>query len=99
MAATTFDRLRRAYVRIGRYILTPQIFDILADTSPGKGGEIQLTDALETQLQHEKLYACEFNGVRYDTGTPRGWLEANVALALKHQDIGPDLRAYLKKLL
>lgn len=84
---------------VGRYILTPRIFDALADTPPGKGREIQLTDALHLLLKQQALYACELEGVRYDAGTPLGWLKANVALALKRGDIGAELREYLKKLL
>lgn len=84
---------------VGRYVLTPQIFNALAVTPPGKGNEIQVTDALHILLQQQELYAYEFEGIRHDTGTPLGWLKANVALALKHDDIGPELREYLKKLL
>jgi UTP--glucose-1-phosphate uridylyltransferase len=84
---------------VGRYILTPRIFDILKETKPGKNGEIQLTDALNTLLKHEKLYAVELKGTRYDAGTPLGWLKANVDLALKSDDIGPELKKYLKKLI
>ena len=84
---------------VGRYILTPEIFDVLMVTPPGKGGEIQVTDGLQLLLKQQALYACELSGVRYDTGTPLGWLEATVALALKRDDIGPELREYLRKLL
>ena len=84
---------------VGRYILPPQIFHALKVTPPGKGNEIQVTDALHLLLQQQELYACEFEGVRHDTGTPLGWLKANVALALKRDNIGPELREYLKKLL
>ncbi len=84
---------------VGRYILTPQIFDYLKVTKPGKGQEIQLTDALQLLLEEESLYAFEIDGVRYDTGTPLGWLETTVALALKRDDIGPQLKEYLRKLL
>jgi UTP--glucose-1-phosphate uridylyltransferase len=84
---------------VGRYILTPQIFDVLKNTPPGVGNEIQLTDALSRLLSQQELYAYEFAGVRYDTGTPLGWLKANIALALKRSDIGPELREYLKNLL
>jgi UTP--glucose-1-phosphate uridylyltransferase len=84
---------------VGRYILTPRIFDILKDTKPGKNGEIQLTDALNTLLKQEKLYAVELKGTRYDAGTPIGWLEANVHLALKQKDIGKEFRKYLKQLV
>jgi UTP--glucose-1-phosphate uridylyltransferase len=84
---------------VGRYILTPQIFDVLEVTPPGKGREIQLTDALHRLLRQQELYAFELEGGRHDAGTPLGWLKANVALALKHDDIGPELREYLKTLL
>ena len=84
---------------VGRYILTPEIFDVLMVTPPGKSGEIQVTDGLQLLLKQQALYACELSGVRYDTGTPLGWLEATVALALKRDDIGPELREYLRKLL
>jgi UTP--glucose-1-phosphate uridylyltransferase len=84
---------------VGRYILTPQIFDYLKVTKPGKGQEIQLTDALQLLLEEQALYAFEIEGVRYDTGTPLGWLETTVALALKRDDVGPQLREYLRKLL
>jgi UTP--glucose-1-phosphate uridylyltransferase len=84
---------------VGRYILTPRIFDILKLTPPGKNGEIQLTDALNVLLKEESLCAYELDGVRYDAGTPLGWLKSNAALALKRDDIGPELGKYLKTLL
>ena len=84
---------------VGRYILMPQIFDALKTVPPGKNQEIQLTDALQLLHNQQAIYACEFEGVRYDTGTPLGWLEATVALALKRPDIGPELREYLRQLL
>jgi len=84
---------------VGRYILTPRIFEILKETRPGKNGEIQLTDALNSLLKQEKLFACELEGTRYDAGTPLGWLKANVDLALKREDIGAEFKEYLKKLL
>jgi UTP--glucose-1-phosphate uridylyltransferase len=84
---------------VGRYILVPEIFDTLKATRPGRNREIQVTDALQLLLREQKIVACEFEGVRYDTGTPLGWLEATVALALEHPDFGPRLREYLRKLL
>lgn len=84
---------------VGRYILMPQIFDILEVTPPGKNQEIQLTDALQLLLKQQAIYAYEFEGVWYDTGTPLGWLEATVAFALKQPDIGQELREYLRQLL
>jgi len=84
---------------VGRYILMPQIFDVLEVTPPGKNQEIQLTDALHLLLKQQAIYAYEFEGVRYDTGTPLGWLEATIAFALKQPDIGQELREYLRQLL
>jgi UTP--glucose-1-phosphate uridylyltransferase len=84
---------------VGRYILMPQIFDALKRIPSGKDKEIQLTDALQLLLNQQTLYAYEFEGVRYDTGTPLGWLEATIALALKRPDIGQKLRKYLRQLL
>lgn len=84
---------------VGRYILTPEIFDVLKVTPPGKGEEIQLTDALQLLLRQQPIYAAELDGVRYDTGTPLGWLKATVAFALKREDVGPELRKYLQRIL
>ncbi len=84
---------------VGRYILMPEIFDALEVTPPGKNQEIQLTDALQLLLKQQAMYAYEFEGVRYDTGTPLGWLKATLAFALRHPDIGPELREYLHQLL
>jgi len=84
---------------VGRYVFTPQIFDVLAVTPPGKGNEIQITDAMQLLLEQQKFYAFELEGIRHDTGNPLGWLKANVALALKRDDLGPELREYIKKLL
>lgn len=80
---------------MGRYVLMPEIFDVLKDTPPGRNGEIQLTDALRRLLKTQSVYAYEFEGERYDAGTPMGWLETTIALALKDPDIGPGLRDYL----
>lgn len=84
---------------VGRYILMPEIFDVLEVTPAGKNQEIQLTDALQVLLKQQTLYACQFEGARYDTGTPFGWLKATMAFALRHPDIGPELRKYLRQLL
>lgn len=83
---------------IGRYILTPEIFKALKKTSPGKLGEIQLTDALKILLQKEDIYGCEFTGTRYDAGDKLGFLKATVEFALKRKDLGKEFRKYLKKL-
>ena len=84
---------------VGRYILMPQIFDVLAVTPSGKNRELQLTDALQLLLEQQAMYACELDGVRYDAGTPLGWLEATLAFSLKRADIGPGLRKYLQQFL
>ena len=83
---------------VGRYVLTPETFEAIEVTPPGAGNEIQITDALHILLKQQKLYAYEFEGIRYDTGSPLGWLKANIDLALKRDDIGSELRKYLKNL-
>jgi UTP--glucose-1-phosphate uridylyltransferase len=81
---------------IGRYILTPAIFDMLEATEPGKGGELQLTDGIKRLLQHEKVYGYKFDGTRHDTGDKLGMLKATVEFALKRDDLGEEFREYLK---
>jgi UTP--glucose-1-phosphate uridylyltransferase len=83
---------------IGRYVLTPKIFDKLEQTQKGAGGEIQLTDAIEALMQEQHVYAYEFEGTRYDAGTTMGWLKASVELALQRGDIGSEFRTYLRGL-
>jgi len=82
---------------VGRYILLPQIFDALEVTLPGRNQEIQLTDALQLLLKQQAIYACEFEGVRYDTGTPLGWLKATITFAVKHPEFGQELKEYLRE--
>ena len=84
---------------LGRYILTPDIFPILSETLPGKGGEIQLTDALRVLAQNGKVYACNFEGRRYDVGSKQGYLAATVEYALRRDDLGPDFKKYLRHLV
>ncbi len=84
---------------LGRYIITPAIFDILKTTKPGKGNEIQITDALLTLSKQEEVYAYDFEGRRYDVGDKQGFLEATVEYALRREDLGPAFKAYLEKLL
>jgi len=83
---------------LGRYIITPDIFNILEDTPPGKGGEIQLTDALKTLLDKRVVYGYDFEGRRYDVGNKMGFLKTTVELALAREDLGPEFKAYLKEL-
>jgi UTP--glucose-1-phosphate uridylyltransferase len=83
---------------VGRYILTPRIFYHLQHQTPGAGGEIQLTDGIASLLQDEDVFAYEFEGVRYDCGSKLDYLKANLAFAVKHPEIGPEFRAYLKSM-
>lgn len=83
---------------IGRYILPPEIFDILEDLPPGALGEIQLTDALRSLLNSSALFACEIKGGLYDAGDKLGFLKATVELALKNPELGDAFRRYLKEL-
>lgn len=84
---------------MGRYILTPDIFEMIENTPPGKGNEIQLTDALKKLNEHKEIYAYEFEGKRYDTGDKLGYLVATVEYALRNEELSEDFRDYLKKLL
>lgn len=86
-------------VIVGRYILTPRIFSILEETDPGKGGEIQLTDAMARLMKEEGFLGYEFEGERYDAGDKFGFLQANIAYAMKRPDIAPRLREYMKSLV
>ncbi|MEW8962212.1 UTP--glucose-1-phosphate uridylyltransferase GalU [Paraclostridium dentum] len=81
---------------LGRYIITPAIFEILENQAPGKGGEIQLTDALKTLGEHEAIYAYNFEGRRYDVGDKLGFLEATIDFALKREDLGHEFMEFLK---
>ena len=81
---------------LGRYIVTPRIFDILENTKPGKGGEIQLTDALKTLISEEAMYAYTFEGRRYDVGDKLGFLQATVEYALRKENLREPFINYLK---
>jgi UTP--glucose-1-phosphate uridylyltransferase len=83
---------------IGRYVLTPDVFDLLADTAPDRRGEIQLTDALRRLRTRRPMYAVAFEGKRYDTGDKLGFLKATVEFALARPDLADEFRAYLKSL-
>jgi len=84
---------------LGRYVLPPEIFDILEHTPPGKGGEIQLTDGLQTLARRTPFYGLEYEGQRYDAGDKLGFIEATVAYALKRPELAPGLRPILRRLL
>ncbi len=81
---------------IGRYVLTPRIFELLAGIAPGAGGEIQLTDAISQLLLHERVLAIRLPGRRFDCGSKLGYLQASVEYGLRHPDIGEDFARYLK---
>lgn len=83
---------------VGRYILTPKIFELLAITQRGAGGEIQLTDAIAQLLKHETVYANRFLGKRYDCGSKLGYLKATVEYALKHLEVKDQFQEYLKNI-
>ena len=83
---------------VGRYVLTPKIFDKLEQTQRGSGGEIQLTDAIEALMEDQRVYAYEFEGTRYDAGTTMGWLKASVELALQRPELAGEFREYLRDL-
>ena len=83
---------------VGRYVLTPQIFEHLRNVQPGAGGEIQLTDAIASLLKEEAVLAYQFEGTRYDCGSKLGYMQAQVAFGLKHPDVGAEFAAYLKQM-
>jgi len=84
---------------VGRYILTPRIFDKLINTKPGAGGEIQLTDGIAALLQEEEVLALPFTGVRFDCGSKLGYLKATVSYGLKHHEVGSPFAEYLAQLV
>ena len=94
------DEAPSNYAVIGRYVLSPKVFEVLENTAPGRGGEIQLTDALQTLAQGEgegeSVYGVVFSGRRFDTGDKLSYLKANVILAAERPEFGDDLRAWLK---
>jgi UTP--glucose-1-phosphate uridylyltransferase len=81
---------------IGRYILTPRVFEMIEQVTPGAGGELQLTDAIKALLQFEKVYGFHYAGQRYDAGDKLGFLKATVNFALQHDAVGPAFREWLK---
>ena len=83
---------------IGRYVFTPEIFDVLAKTKPGKGNEIQLTDAINTLNKTQRVFAHEYKGDRYDVGNKFGWIETNIEYGLNHPEVKDELREYIKDL-
>ena len=92
----TPEQIFSNYAILGRYVLTPDIFDVLENQAPGYGGEIQLTDGLKTLCGQRRMVACDFDGRRYDTGNLKGFLEATIDFALEHPETGDWLRDFLK---
>ena len=84
---------------LGRYVITPEVFGILEETPPGRGNEIQLTDALRTLAKIQPMYAYNFEGRRYDVGDKQGFLEATVEYALRRPELRDRFLAYLKKVV
>jgi len=84
---------------IGRYILMPEIFELLRKTTPGHGGEIQLTDALLALSKRRSMYAYEFDGIRFDAGDKLGYLKANVAYGIRHTELGSQFKEHLKQVV
>ena len=84
---------------IGRYVLTPEVFDALRETPPGRGGELQLTDALQRLLSSQNIFAKEITGERYDVGSKLGFVIANIELSLKRGELREELLTFLKNLL
>jgi len=82
---------------VGRYVLTPAIFDLLAGAKPGSGGEIQLTDAIAALLARERVFAMRIKGTRYDCGSKLGYLKANVDFALRHEEVGREFSGFLER--
>jgi UTP--glucose-1-phosphate uridylyltransferase len=83
---------------MGRYVLTPEVFEELQSTTFGVGGEIQVTDGLKRLLRRQAMFGYEIEGDYYDAGTIPGWIKATIAMALKHPEIGPELKDYLNHL-
>ena len=82
---------------IGRYVLTPRIFEMIENVKPGAGGELQLTDAIKMLLQYERVYGFSYEGKRHDAGDKLGFLKATVEFALQREDLGPAFREWLKQ--
>ena len=91
----TLEEKLSNYAILGRYVLTPAIFDILEHTAPGRNNEIQLTDGMKELCRREKMCAVDFEGRRYDTGNLKGYLESIIDFALKNEEAGPWLRQFI----
>jgi len=92
------DKAPSNFAITGRYILQPEIFDLLEKTPRGAGGEIQLTDAMEALMKEQAFFAYAFDGASHDCGDKLGWMKANIAFALKRPEFADKLSAYLKNI-
>ncbi|HPT62964.1 MAG TPA: UTP--glucose-1-phosphate uridylyltransferase GalU [Candidatus Atribacteria bacterium] len=93
------DKAPSSLAIVGRYVLTPSIFEAIERTPPGRGGEIQLTDAIRALLGREEVYALELRGKHFGVGDKVGYLKANIAFALEREDIGEEIKAFLREIL
>ena len=91
----TLDEKLSNFAILGRYVLTPAIFDILEHTTPGRNNEIQLTDGMKELVRQEPMFAVDFEGRRYDTGNLKGYLEAIIDFALHNEEAGDWLRQFI----
>jgi len=93
------DKAPSSLAIVGRYILPPSIFEVIEHTQPGRGGEIQLTDAIRALLGKEEIYALELQGKHFGVGDKIGYLKANIAFALRRKDMGEEIKAFLQEIL
>ena len=93
------DKAPSSLAIVGRYILPPSIFEVIEHTQPGRGGEIQLTDAIRALLGKEEIYALELRGKHFGVGDKIGYLKANIAFALRRKDMGEEIRAFLQEIV
>lgn len=93
------DKAPSSLAIVGRYVLTPSIFEAIECTPPGRGGEIQLTDAIRALLGREEVYALELRGKHFGVGDKVGYLKANIAFALEREDIGEEIKTFLREIL
>ncbi len=94
----SIDELPSCLASLGRYVITPDIFEILRNTPPASNGEVYLTDAINHMAKTVGVYAYDFEGIRYDTGDKFGYIQSNIEYGLRHNEIGAELAAYIKKL-
>ncbi|MDR3215175.1 MAG: UTP--glucose-1-phosphate uridylyltransferase GalU [Bacilli bacterium] len=95
----SLDKAPSNFAVLGRYVLTSRIFDILAQTKPGKGNEIQLTDGIVSLLEHEDVYAYNFEGIRYDVGDKFGYIKAQIDFSLRRDDLRMEVMNYIKEIV